>query len=68
MDSILINPQNEQEFKFVSQLLNKLGVVSKIFTDEEKEDLGLSILMKDTDQSEKVPESEILKTLLDDES
>ena len=67
MDSILINPQNKKEFEFVSQLLNKLGVVSKVFSDEEKEDLGLSILMKDTDQSEKVTESEILKKLLTDE-
>ncbi len=68
MDSILINPQNEQEFKFVSQLLNKLGVVSKVFTEEEKEDLGLSILMKDANQSEKVSENEILNKLIEDES
>ncbi len=42
-------------------------MVSKVFTEEEKEDLGLSILMKDVNRSEKVSESEILKKLSGDE-
>lgn len=45
------------------ELLQKLGVNSKVLTDEEQEDLGLSILMKDADRSDVVPESEIIGKL-----
>lgn len=45
------------------ELLQKLGVNSKVLTDEEQEDLGLSILMKDADRSDVVPESEIIAKL-----
>ncbi len=63
MSSIVINPKNEEELKFVSELLQKLGVASKVLSDEELEDLGLSVLMKDVDRSEVVLEGEILRKL-----
>ena len=63
MSSIVINPKNEEELKFVSELLQKLGVASKVLSDEELEDLGLSVLMKDVDRSEVVLEDEILSKL-----
>ncbi|MEQ9288615.1 MAG: hypothetical protein RIG77_16965 [Cyclobacteriaceae bacterium] len=63
MSSIVINPKNASELKFVMELLQKLGVNSKVLTDEEQEDLGLSILMKDADRSDVVPESEIIGKL-----
>jgi len=63
MSSIVINPKNEEELKFVSELLQKLGVASKVLSDEELEDLGLSLLMKDVDRSEVVLEDEILSKL-----
>ncbi|MEQ6118068.1 hypothetical protein [Reichenbachiella sp. MALMAid0571] len=63
MSSIVINPKNEEELKFVSELLQKLGVASKVLSDEELEDLGLSMLMKDVDRSEVVLEDEILSKL-----
>lgn len=43
--------------------LQKLGVNSKVLTDEEQEDLGLYILMKEANRSNVVPESEVLGKL-----
>ncbi len=49
--------------KFVSDLLAKLGIGSKKISVEEKEDLGLAMLMREADRTKKVSESTILKKL-----
>ena len=63
MSSIVINPKDPEELQFLSDLLQKLGVNSKILSDEDAEDLGLAILMKDVDRSDTVFEEEILRKL-----
>ena len=63
MKSVLITPKNETELKFISALLKKLGVSSKIISAEEVEDAGLSLLMKEADRSEKVSRSTIMAKL-----
>jgi hypothetical protein len=63
MSSIVINPKSPQELKFISELLQKLGVKSKVISDEDTEDLGLSLLMKDVDRSDIVSEDEIMAKL-----
>lgn len=63
MSSIVINPKNEQELRFVAELLDKLGVDSKVLSDEEQEDLGLGLLMKDVDRSDLASEEDILGEL-----
>jgi hypothetical protein len=63
MKSVLITPKNETELKFISALLKKLGVSSKIISAEEVEDAGLSLLMKEADRSEKVSRSTIMDKL-----
>lgn len=63
MSSIVVNPKNQQEFDFISKLLSKLGVDSKVLSDEDTEDIGLSILMKQADRSEVVSDSEIMGKL-----
>ncbi|MEM6737744.1 MAG: hypothetical protein AAF620_16900 [Bacteroidota bacterium] len=63
MSSIVVSPKNSKEFEFVSELLNKLGVRSKVLSDEELEDLGLSIMMKEVDRSEVVSEDEVMQKL-----
>lgn len=59
MSSIVINPKDPKELQFLSDLLQKLGVDLKILSNEDLEDLGLAMLMKGVDRSEKVSESEI---------
>lgn len=63
MSSIVINPKDPKEFKFIKNLLKKLGVKSKVLSDEEIEDLGMSVLMKDADRSERVSEPEVINKL-----
>lgn len=63
MSSMLINPKNEKEMQFLSELFQKLGVDATVLSDEEAEDIGLSILMKDADRSDLVTEEEIMAKL-----
>jgi len=63
MRSIVINPKNSDELKFLQDLLTKLGIESKTLSQEDMEDLGLAMLMKDTDRQDRVPEAEVLKKL-----
>jgi hypothetical protein len=63
MNTIIINPKDKKEFEFVSELLKKLGVDAKVLSAEQKEDLGLSVLMKDADRSEFASEDEIMSKL-----
>lgn len=63
MNSIVINPKNKEELKLIEALLVKMGVESKVLTEEEMEDLGLSMLMKGVDRNDKVSEKDILSKL-----
>lgn len=63
MSSIVVNPKSEKEMKFLAELLEKLGVEAKVLSDEDTEDLGLSILMKDVDRNDLATEEEIMAKL-----
>ncbi|MDH5475601.1 MAG: hypothetical protein OEX22_07935 [Cyclobacteriaceae bacterium] len=65
MSSIVISPKNQQELQFISKLLQKLGVNSKVLSNEDTEDLGLSLLMKEADRSDFTTEDEIISKLKD---
>ena len=63
MSSIVVSPKSEKELQFISELLQKLGVNAKVLSDEDTEDLGLSILMKDVDRSDLASEDEVMSKL-----
>ena len=63
MSSIVVNPKSQQELQFISELLKKLGVNSKVLSDEDSEDLGLSVLMRDVDRSDFASEHEVMSKL-----
>jgi len=63
MSSIVVNPKSQEELKFLSELLKKLGVDTKVLSDEDVEDLGLSILMKDVDRNDLATEEEVMAKL-----
>ena len=50
MASILITPENKTELIFLSNHLKKLKVDSPSLSKEDKEDIGLRILMKKADK------------------
>ncbi|MBZ0246342.1 MAG: hypothetical protein K8H85_10370 [Cyclobacteriaceae bacterium] len=63
MSSIVVNPKSQQELQFLSELLKKLGVEAKVLSDEDTEDLGLAVLMKDVDRSQIASEDDIMEKL-----
>jgi hypothetical protein len=63
MKALVIKPKDNSEFKFITDLLKKLGVGSSTLSDEEIEDIGMSKILKSVDKSKKVSRSEIMKKL-----
>ena len=63
MKALVITPKNDNEFKFVTDLLKKLGVGSSPLTQDEIEDIGMSKLMRGIDKSKKATRAEIMKKL-----
>jgi hypothetical protein len=63
MKAMVITPKSETEFKFLFDLLNKLGIMSATMSKEDLEDLGLSKMMKSVDKTKKVSKESVLKKL-----
>lgn len=63
MKGIVIKAKDQTEFKFLSDLLKKLGISSESLSAEELEDLGLVKMMKSADRSKKVSRELIMKRL-----
>ena len=63
MNSIVITPKSESEFKFITDLLKKIKMTARILSEEEKEDIGLLKAMKEADRSKKVSEDLVMKKL-----
>lgn len=63
MSSIIVTPKNPEELNFLVALLERLGTTPTLISDEEKEDLGLSLLMRDADRDDKVDRTEIMQKL-----
>lgn len=63
MNSLLITPKNAQEFQLLTDLFSKMKIKTKVLSIEEKEDLGLSILMQDADRTERVSRESIMEKL-----
>ena len=63
MESIVINPKTIDESKFITTLLEKMNIAARIITDEEKEDIGLIMMMKEVDRSDKVTREEVMQKL-----
>ena len=63
MESIVISPKSRSELKFVFELLSKLKISSRVLSEEDKEDIGLSVLMKQVDRKRKVSRDTVLRNL-----
>lgn len=68
MKALAITPKNEVEFKFLADLLKKLGIGSSPLTQKELEDLEISRLSRGIDKSKKASRAEIMKSYQPDES
>lgn len=63
MESLIVTPRNKAEFQLIFDLLQKMRISNRVLTDEEKEDLGLGLLMKEVDRTQKVSREEIMAKL-----
>ena len=63
MKGIVITPKSSTEFKFISELLKKMGVSSKTLTTSQLEDLGLGQLISEADTSKKATKKSIMSKL-----
>jgi hypothetical protein len=63
MESIVISPKTRNEAKLITDLLAKMNIPSKVITEEEKEDIGLLIMMNEVDRDEIVSRDEVMKKL-----
>ena len=59
MKAMVITPKNQIEYKFLLDLLKKLGITSADMSEEELEDLGLSKMLKSVNKSKKVSKESI---------
>ncbi len=63
MKALVITPKDDNEFKFLAQLLKKLGISASALNEEELEDIGISKLMREADITQKVSRAEIMQKL-----
>jgi hypothetical protein len=65
MQTILIEPKDASEYSLITALLEKMRIRMKILnlSDEEKEDLGLLMMMQEVDWSETVSRDSIMSKL-----
>jgi hypothetical protein len=63
MKALVITPKDDSEFKFLADLLKKLGVSSSALSYEDLEDIGMSKLMRGIDKTKKASRAEIMKKL-----
>ena len=63
MKAIVVTPKSDTEFRFVSDLLKKLGIGNSALTKDDIEDIGMLKLLNNVDKSKKVSRSVIMKKL-----
>ena len=63
MKAIVVTPKSDTEFRFVTDLLKKLGIGNSALTKDDIEDIGMLKLLNNVDKSKKVSRSEIMKKL-----
>ncbi len=63
METLLVTVKDKNEMQLVSDMLKKMRITTKRLSEEEREDLGLSKMMKQAKRSEKVSKEQVMKTL-----
>ncbi len=63
MKSIIITPKSEAEFILLTQLLKKMNITNTLLSEEDKEDMGMAVLLKKADRTKQVSRKAIMKKL-----
>ena len=63
MEALIVQAKDRAELKFISDLLKKMQIESKLLTEEQQENLGLIKLMKEADRTQKVSREKVMEKL-----
>jgi len=63
MSTLVLTPQNKSELDLLIALLKRMQISVAIIDEEERGNLGLSLLMKEADRSDKVSRESIIAKL-----
>jgi len=63
METIVIKPKNSRDSQRIREFAEKMGAAQRTYTEDEMEDLGMGILMREADRSEYVEEEEVMRIL-----
>jgi hypothetical protein len=63
METLIVTLKDKNEMQLVSDMLKKMKIEAKKLSEEDREDIGLSKLMKQTNRSEKVSRDQVMKSL-----
>lgn len=63
METLIVTVKDKHEMQLVTDMLKKMRINAKKLSDEDREDIGLSKLMKQVNRSEKVSRDQVMKSL-----
>ncbi len=63
MDTMLITVNSKSELKQLTELVQKMGVASKIISEEEKEDFVIHALIEEARKTPFVSREKVMKAL-----
>ncbi len=63
MEVAIVQSEDKANLKLLAELARKMGIQFKVLTEDQKEDMGMGLLMKEADRSQKVSEEEIMRKL-----
>lgn len=63
METLIVTVKDKHEMQLVTDMLKKMRINAKKLSDEDREDIGLSKLMKQANRSEKVSRDQVMQSL-----
>ena len=63
METVIITPKDQSQLDDLKRFLVGSHIEAKVLTDQEKEDIGLQLLMSEADMTDLVSEEEVMKIL-----
>ncbi len=63
MQSLLITPKDDAELELLSALLSRLNIETTVISEEDQEDMGMAMLLREVDRTQQVSRESVFKAL-----
>jgi hypothetical protein len=60
MEIAILQTNDKNDLRLLTEVARKMGITIKVLSENEKEDWGMGMLMRQADRSEKVSREEIM--------